>query len=1060
MSADEDPQVGGPEGRRRLDPDRLLRIARALDESGHVDWEDARRSNPELTGALAGLEALESIAAAYANPPESGPAAVDAPDLGIGQCLGRFRIEREAGRGGMGIVYRAQDEVLGRPVALKVLPPKFAGATQWLERLGREAKLLASLNHPGVATIHTMEQDAGGLLYLVLEWVNGETLEARLRRGPLTAREALETCAQIADALAAAHEGGVIHRDLKPGNVMILASGRIKVLDFGIARSRLEQRREDSPVEGTWGYLSPESLLGTEDHRADIYAFGCVLYECLTGRPAFPSRGPWPDGNHVAPTATAPDLDLLPEGTWPSIRGLIRGCLQPDPERRPASMRGVIEAIENALGRPSRPRPPVPPGIPRPATNFLGRDEEMGRGRALLADHRILILTGPGGCGKTRLAIALASDPWALGLTEAWFADLSAITDEERLLQEVATATGLVDTPPAPLFDRLRGHLGDGAALLVLDNCEHALGAATDLAHRLVKQCPRLRVLATSRIAAGPDDGVTLQVPPLPVPGPEEIADPDALRRNDSVRLFLERIGPSIGEIELDARAFASIAEICRRVEGLPLALELAAARAVALSPAEILERLDRPLSLLRRTSGHRDGRQSALRETIRWSVDLLSEDEARAFRRLSVFVNGWDLPAATRLLTSSGDEFEALDTITRLVENSLVGVIRVEGEASRYRFLESIRQFALEELARSGEEDEARGLHLLHFLDLTETSMAGLHGPDQGRWMNRLERDHENILASLDHCENVPRGTEYALRIGASIQRFWQGRGYVRVGQRALDRALGRVSADVPEAVHAKALYARGLLVLHVGRYSVLEGDPWEPQALRNLFLDALGRFRRLGDLRAVAGCLNAIGIEHNSHGDYPEGRAALAEACQLYRELGETSRLAGAANNLGLAAWLQRDLQAARLVIAESYDLARGQGDLRFEAIMSTNLAFLATRLNDLGAARRHLEEAVRLATELGDTAEPAIGAVLCAAELAEADGRDERSAWLFGAADTMLEKMGVRLTPDRPYWHEHDACVDRLASRLGRPRFETRRTAGRAALPEDVLRVALEG
>ncbi|MEZ4650111.1 MAG: protein kinase [Candidatus Eisenbacteria bacterium] len=1052
------------------DSDPLDAAASDLADLRNVDWEELRRSHPDLGSEIESLEALARIASVCAAGEEHSPGSDPPSLLNPGDRLGRFLVEREAGRGGMGIVYKAVDERLDRRVAIKVLP-RHARSVEWTERFAREAKLLASLSHPNIATIYTMEEGPDGRTYLVMEWVPGETLRSVIARGPIPMRRALEMCLEIGEALDAAHEGGVVHRDLKPGNVMVLPSGRVKVLDFGIARSLDrgsdsdgEGRSAGGGISGTLGYLAPEALEGNDDRRADVFSFGCVLYECLVGSPAFPTgprRGESPAspadrlrGEPSASTVSRPDWSALPVATLPSIQDLIRGCLEFDPRRRIGSMRTVLQAIESVVGKVRRPTSVLPANVPEPTTSFVGRETELTECRAMFARSRHVTVTGPGGCGKTRLALRVASDPDEVGAGVVWFVSLESVTDRGRVELAVAAALGLEDLPPEPLIDRLAARLGAESGLLVIDNCEHVALAVRDLIGRLDASCPAIRFLATSRLALGCPGESVFRLEPMAVPSVEEIRDPVRLRECESVRLFLDRMGAAADDLRVDAEALGAVAEICRRVEGLPLAIELAAARTVVLTPVEVLSRMDHQLPMLREADRARAGRSSALRDTIAWSVGLLHEDEERAFRAFAVFADGWDLPAASFVLAESGDEFETLDVITRLAEQSLLRVERFPDQTTRYRYLEPIRQFAAEVLRDTDLESEVRRRHVAYFVAVAERARTELHGPGLGACLDRLDRDHENLLAAIAHVERSP-GVEDALRIAVGIHRFWQIRGHVRIGQRVLDRLLERITEATPDRLAAGAFLARALLVIHAGRFSVLDDGPVDPTALRRLLETALTRFRRLGDRQGMASALNALGIEHNSHGDFGAGSAALEEARSLYLDLGEFRGAAGASNNLGLAAWLRRDLPDAYRLIGEGHALMEGRGDLRFESIMSTNLAFLSARLGFRADAAKWLAKAKGLVEGMSDTTEPAIGVVLCGAEIAEAEGRDPSAAWLFGAADRMLAEAGVVLTPEQPYWHEHDACVARLLERMGRSSFDEEYEAGRSVTTAQALR-----
>ncbi|MCA9730018.1 MAG: protein kinase, partial [Candidatus Eisenbacteria bacterium] len=606
----------------------------------------------------------------------------------------------------MGIVYRAQDEVLERPVALKLLPPDVVHSPGRLAQLTREAQLLASLNHPNIAIIHGMEDSAEGLRYLVLEWVPGETLAARLRRGPLSIAEGFEVCLQVAHALAAAHAAGVIHRDLKPGNIMIAADGRVKVVDFGLAQRFVPS--EDRPssqapttITGTLGYLAPECLHGQGDHRVDVFAFGCVLYECLTGKAAFPGASAEQILEAIA--QAEPDASALPSQCSPALKRILDDCLRKDPKERAASFLQIAQDLEAARHKRPLDRRTFRVGFPSPGTRFVGRLQETKQCRALLEPGGMVTLTGPGGVGKTRLAISVAEslEPELEGLG---FVDLASVQNPDGVPEALAAALEIKDEPPLPLLERIRKHLADSRTLIVLDNCEHVAGAVSDLVTTLRSSCPELSILATSRMSLHLPGERTYVVEPLPIPMDDGTEDPRTLARCEAVQLFVERAAGTDASFVPDAQALLSIARICRRVEGLPLAIELAAARVPVLSLDEIATRLDRQLQLLRDNTGRMAPRHRALHAAIAWSVRQLRPSEARLFRALSVFQDGWDLAAATAI-GSVTDEFETLDLLASLIDKSLVFATVTRAGTSRYRFLEPVRQFARSQLAADPED-------------------------------------------------------------------------------------------------------------------------------------------------------------------------------------------------------------------------------------------------------------------------------------------------------------------------------------------------------------------
>jgi non-specific serine/threonine protein kinase len=1042
----------------------ILRLAMKVADGRAVDWPLHESLDPGAAADMEGLRAIEAVAAAMRREIEPISAA-RRPWLESGRRLGRFRVEAEAGRGGMGIVYRARDEMLDRLVALKLLPPDVAHSAERLAQFTREAKLLASMNHPNIATIHGMEDEGPGLRYLVLEWVPGETLAQRLRRGRLPLAAALDACVQIAQALGAAHEGGVVHRDLKPGNVMITPQGRVKVLDFGLARAETTGTRESPSSEpriaGTWGYVSPECLERREDHRADVFAFGCLLYECLAGAPAFP--GSSVEEIQQALLHREPDASLLPGDTPSTIVELITRCVEKDPERRLTSIADAERILERVLGRaPAVTLAPAAGGtLPHFGSSFVGRGREIEQCRDLLQGCRLLTLTGAGGSGKTRLAVAVAESVGDTFGERTHFVDLTAVRSDARVVDVVAKSLGVREDPSAPLIERIAARLKTDRALLILDNCEHVLSACAEITGVLISNCPGVTFLATSREPLRVPGERVIPVDPLQIPDAGVLADPDAVSQCEAVRLFLDRASHADPTFVPEPRTLRSVGEICRRVAGLPLAVELAAARVRVMSPEEIAERLDRQLQFLRDAHAPITDRHRGIHAAIEWSVQQLIPEEARVFRALAVFAGGWDLEGATRVCSDGGDEFATIDLLSRLVEKSLVSVERRIGEGSRYRFLEPVRQFALGSLAASHEEARARALHLAYFLDLAERAGPELFRQGQRRWLHRLDAEHENLLAALEECEGAPNGAEAAMRIAVSLHRYWYLRGYYREGEVALDRALARVNPSTPEILHARVLLARGSLFLSLGRSTAAPGAKDDPGALRRIFSDALERFRGLGDRRGAASCLNGIGLEHNLHGEFAAGRAALEEACEEFRAMGDVSGVAGASNNIGLAAWFQRDLATARRTITESYELLRGKGDRNFETIMSVNLAFLCVRQDDLDEGRAHLIQALRLVRELGIRTDSATGALLCAGELAVREGQEHatRAANLFGAAQAVLDGLPAAVTGDQPYWHEHDACIARLRAWLGGESFDSAFEAGRRRPTAQALDEALE-
>jgi len=963
--------------------------------------------------------------------------------------VGDYQLVRRLGAGGMGEVYLARDGRLEREVALKLLPAEFSRDPEALARFRREALTLAALSHPNIATIYGFEDAPGGGLALVLEYVEGESLAARLARGALPIPDALSLCAQVAEALEVAHERGVVHRDLKPGNIMLAPRGLVKVLDFGLAKragglqalrprdaagrvgehpgqpdpapgaapapipaasAAHEPATLDGVIVGTPGYMSPEQVLaGEQDERTDVFAFGCVLYECLSGRRAFPGRNDYEIMARIL--SDRPDPAALPERLPARVRALLDRCLEKEAGLRPREMREVRLEIEEALGvrRASALRggegAGTPHNLPRPLTSFVGREAELARGVRALGEARLLTLLGMGGSGKTRLALRLAERALDDHPDGVWFVDLGVVRDAARVLEVVAEAAGVREEPGTPLERTLTEHLGHRRTLLLLDNCEDAVAGCRDLAGRLLGSCSALRVLATSRVPLGVAGEVVHPVPPLGVPDGRAGEDPAA---SEAVVLFAARAAQARPDFAIGPDNARAVAELCRRLDGIPLALELAAARVRVLGVDQILARLGDRFRLLTAapgSAGHPGGeaRHATLEAVIRWSVDPLAAEEARLFRALSVFVGGWSLESAVAVAGAGADEFEVLDALQRLVDRSLVMPGRDAAGDARYRYLESVRHLAVEQLAAAGEEEPARDRHLDRFLAFAEHAEPALSGAGQRSWLARLDLEHEDVLAALAWSGGRAGGDEKGLRIAGAMSRFWSARGHYALARRTLDAALGRAHGPVPAAVRATAL-------VRAAGFALYEGDT---AAARPRLEQALALYREAGDAPGVARALSGLATEAIYRRDYTRARACYEETLEVYRRERNRHATAIALHNLGYVAMRVRDLAAARGHYEEAVALFEGTGDERHLGHTLGELGRACTRLGDREAARPRLAGALKLARDLGAQREGAYG-LEGAAELAAASGQEALAAAWLEAAVALRERLGTTLVP----------------------------------------------
>lgn len=917
-----------------------------------------------LEAACAGdvslLETMQRLLAAYDRPsPVDDLAQVWVspllqelePDPGPGARVGVYRIVGEIGRGGMGVVYRGHDPRLGRDVAIKVLPSSLSTRPDAKARFLAEARAASALDHPNICTIYEADATDDGRYFIAMPCYEGQTLRELLEAGPLPIPVCVELALQAAEGLRCAHDAGIVHRDVKPANLMVIpaadtgATGTLKILDFGIARmGRDGSLTQPGTRVGTAAYMAPEQVRGKAvDGRADLWALGVVLYEMLTGHRPFAAQDETVLLHQILHTDPPPVTTLRPD-VPPSLEQVVRKTLARTPEHRYPHARALIEALRQ-VGTGHRPGV-RPRALPAPPTKLIGREQEVEAACRRLAHARLLTLTGPGGIGKTRLALDVAARAAETFPGGTFFVDLAPITDPALVASAIAHTLGVPEAPGRAVLDDLKRALAASRVLLVLDNFEQVAAAASVVAE-LLAACPALAVLVTSRTPLRLSAEQELPVRPLTYPGAGTPATPAELRRCAAVQLFVTRAQALRPGFDLTPENAEAVAALCSRLDGLPLAIELAAARIKLFSPAALLDRLEMRLDLLGDGARDRPSRHRTLQQAIAWSYDLLDERQQRLFRQLSVFAGSFTLEAAEAFFFDDDTVPDIVDGVAALLDQSLLQ--RKGDEQPRLFMLETIRTFARERLHRAGEASGARHRHALYFLRVAEETEASLTGPDQAAAFERLETEHDNLRTALAFAE-AHGHAELGLRLGAALWRFWLVRGYISEGRQWLHRLLALPDGSVARIVRARALNGLATIVQN-------QGDNAEARALLE---ESLALWRAEGDSQGLATALNNLGWVACELNDLEAARVFSEEALAHCRALHDHRGMAVALNNLGWIAVYRGTPRTACTLYEESLALRRAAGDRRGIAFALTNLA-LARRLH--GAyeqALTHLQEA----------------------------------------------------------------------------------------------------
>src|SRR5687768_2479391 len=671
-----------------------------------------------------------------------------------GSRLGRYEIRALLGAGGMGEGYLAHDEQLQRPVALKVLARATKQDVELRKRLEQEARAASALNHPNILTVYDVGF-AGDEQFIATEFIDGITLRQRMIRAEPTVSEVLDVAIQIVSALAAAEAAGLVHRDIKPDNVMLRSDGYIKLLDFGLARPAIttdHNESDPSVVKGTVFYMSPEQLRGLLlDTRSDLWSTGVVMYELISGRLPFEGVSSAVVASNILRAEAPPLTRRFDEAVPLRLAAIVSRALVKDRAKRYQSAREMLDELHqlradlvrdaSAIQGTSEARlattedvtvdATVPTNLPVALTPLIGRDVERDDVVALLRreDVRLLTLTGPGGTGKTRLSLAAGAQLLREYDDGVWWISLDAILDAQLVVSEIARVLSVPEGGPR-LLDAVKTALREKNALLILDNFEQVLDAAP-LVAEILTASSRVKALVTSRSPLRVRGEREYAVPPLMTPPLDLPLDTEALADFPSVALYMQRDSSVSGDIAMTPDNVRAVAEICVRLDGLPLAIELAAARVKLFSPQAMLSRVENRLKFL--SGGSRDlpKRQQTMRAAISWGYQLLDDAEKDLFTTLSVFRGGFSIDQAERFcaaaaaqpaLSKAEGATDVLDGISSLVDKAFLRLDSTSSEKSpRFAMLETIREYGIECLIETGREKEARNAHAQLMTGLAE---------------------------------------------------------------------------------------------------------------------------------------------------------------------------------------------------------------------------------------------------------------------------------------------------------------------------------------------------
>jgi predicted ATPase len=974
-----------------------------------------------------------------------------------------FSYAEEVGRGGFGVVYRCTQLALDRRVAVKVLTARL---DEKRERFMREQRAMGRLTgHPNIVGVLQVGETESGYPYLVMQYHRKGSLEARIHQlGPLPLDEVGRLGVKMAGALDTAHRRGILHRDVKPANILFTDYREPALGDFGIAHIPGAIKTATGTFTGSPAFAAPETLSGDPpSESSDVYGLGATLFAALTGHAAFERRSGEQMVTQFLRIASESAPDLRETGIPDDIAAVVERAMSRDPNDRPsaASLGEEIQRLQRRHGftvdemllrpEPEAGRPEsrvVASGARRPLgnlplelTSFVGRRTELSEMKSLLSASRLVTLTGIGGVGKTRLALRAATEARRSFPDGGWLVELDELRDGSLLVDVVAESLGVRDESGRPLREVLVEFLCSRKLLLVLDNCEHVVDEAAKLTETLLRACPELRILATSREALSMGGEAVLRISPLAFPDAHAEPTSRGLPSFDAVALFAERAAAAVPGFEVTDDNLATVARICAKLDGLPLAIELAAARLRSVSPTQLLERLDDRYALLTRGSRAAPMRQQTLSWSVGWSYDLCTPAERQLWGQLSVFDGSFELEAAEDICDGDLAPGEPLDLLSALVDKSILTRTEANG-GIRFRLLATLRDYGRERIERTDEYPELLRRHRDWYRRLVSDAAAEWFSPRQVYWMERLDRESANLRNAVKF--SLTDSPEIALEIVGGIHSFGIARGMLTETRHWLDRALAATTPE-PTMSRIRALYGATLIAAMQGDLPAAIAGVTEGQTL----------VEQMADPEAHAMISIANGFTAVVSGEFDRTSAQLEDAVGAIDE--PSLRVAGMLL-LGWALEFRGEIGRALIWQEKALALAESHGEsvLRGAALWSLGIGWW--RHGKPERAEQLLMEALRV-THLVDDPRQAAASLEGLAWIAGEKLDARRATVLMAAAEAVGRTVGAStvVLPHLVVFHE--SCERSARGALDAEEFEAAHLEGYSLSFDEAVTYAIQ-